>query len=81
MRGTPTGLVAGTAGGLVERGVLSPIDAHSALPPALLAIMAVSLLGPPVAGVVVILGVTGGARFARSVAGMNPILNRRRWRM
>lgn len=77
--GTAVGLLAGTVGGVVERLFLQLIDAQSALPPVLLAIIAAAVLGPSVTNLILILGVTGWALFARVVYGQTLSLREREY--
>jgi len=65
--GTAAGLLAATAGRRTERSVLQLIDAQSALPPVLLAIITAAVLGPSVPNLVLVLGITGWSLFARVV--------------
>lgn len=65
--GTLAGLVAATAGRHSERAILQLIDAQSALPPVLLAIITAAVLGPSVTNIVLVLGITGWNLFARVV--------------
>ncbi len=65
--GTMVGLAAATTNRTVERIILQLIDAQSALPPVLLAIIFAAVLGPSVANIVIVLGVTGWNIFARVV--------------
>ncbi len=65
--GAIAGLVAATGGRGTERTILQLIDAQTALPPVLLAIITAAVLGPSVTNVVLVLGITGWSLFARVV--------------
>jgi len=65
--GTLLGLLAATIGRRTERTVLQLIDAQTALPPVLLAIITAAVLGPSVTNTVIVLAITGWALFARIV--------------
>lgn len=65
--GTAAGLTAATAGRRTERTILQIIDAQTALPPVLLAIITAAVLGPSVPNIILVLGITGWSLFARVV--------------
>lgn len=67
--GVSLGLVAGYFGGFVETLLMGLTDALLAIPFVLLAIVAVSLFGQSLAGLIVILGLTGWLGYARIVRG------------
>lgn len=63
--GTALGLVAGYAGGWVDALIMRLVDVQLSIPFILLILLIVSVVGPSVTNLVVILGVTGWAIFAR----------------
>jgi peptide/nickel transport system permease protein len=67
--GVSFGLVAGYFGGVVETLLMGLTDALLAIPFVLLAIVAVSLFGQSLGGLIVILGLTGWLGYARIVRG------------
>jgi peptide/nickel transport system permease protein len=65
--GVLVGLIAATAGRRTRGIILQLIDAQTALPPILLAIITASVVGASVLNVVLVLGITGWSLFARIV--------------
>lgn len=65
--GALAGLLAATGGRVTESAILQLIDAQTALPPVLLAIITAAVLGPSVTNIVLVLGITGWSLFARVV--------------
>jgi peptide/nickel transport system permease protein len=65
MVGTALGLVAGYAGGWVDAVIMRLVDIQLSIPFILLVLLIISVLGPSVANLIIVLGVTGWAIFAR----------------
>lgn len=63
--GTFLGLLAGYAGGWIDALVMRLVDIQLAIPFILLVLLVIAVLGPGVFNVVIVLGVTGWAVFAR----------------
>ena len=71
------GLIAATGGRRVDQIIQMLIDAQSALPPVLLAIIFAAALGPSTSNVVIVLGITGWSLFARVVYAQTLTLRER----
>jgi peptide/nickel transport system permease protein len=65
MIGTAAGLIAGYAGGLADAVIMRLADIQLSIPFILLVLLIVSVLGPSVINLVIVLGVSGWAIFAR----------------
>ncbi|MSQ54302.1 MAG: ABC transporter permease [Betaproteobacteria bacterium] len=65
--GAFAGLLAATGGRRTERTILQLIDAQTALPPVLIAIITAAVMGASVTNIVLVLGITGWSLFARVV--------------
>lgn len=63
--GTALGIIAGYAGGLVDAIIMRLVDIQLAVPFILLILMIVAVLGPGPTNLILVLGVTGWAVFAR----------------
>lgn len=63
--GTALGLVAGYAGGWADIVIMRLVDIQLSIPFILLVLLIIAVLGPSVANLVIVLGVTGWAIFAR----------------
>ena len=68
--GVLLGLLAGYFGGLTETLIMRLVDTELAIPFILLAIVSVALFGQSLAGLVIILGLTGWLGYARIVRGV-----------
>lgn len=67
--GVAAGLAAGYRGGFLDRFVMRFVDVQLAFPVMLLALMVVAAVGPNAVTIVVVLALTGWARFARVIRG------------
>ncbi len=63
--GVPLGVIAGYAGGRTERWINRAVDVGLALPGTLVALVAIAVFGAGLERVIVVLGLTGWASFAR----------------
>lgn len=63
--GTLLGLVAGYFGGWVDAAIMRLVDIQLAIPFILLILLVVAVVGPSIANLILVLGVTGWAIFAR----------------
>jgi peptide/nickel transport system permease protein len=63
--GTGLGLLAGYAGGWTDIVIMRLVDIQLSIPFILLVLLVIAVLGPSIANVVIVLGVTGWAIFAR----------------
>ncbi|MFI5012860.1 MAG: ABC transporter permease [Hyphomicrobiales bacterium] len=63
--GTALGVVAGYAGGWTDAAIMRLADIQLSIPFILLVLLIVSVLGPSVANLIIVLGITGWAIFAR----------------
>jgi peptide/nickel transport system permease protein len=67
--GVLAGLVAGFRGGWIDALILRLIDVQLAFPLVLLVIAVISVVGPSIPNLVIIMGVSGWPRFARLIRG------------
>lgn len=67
--GVAAGLAAGYRGGFLDRLVMRVVDVQLAFPIMLLALMVVAAVGPNALTIIVVLALTGWARFARVIRG------------
>ena len=67
--GVPLGLVAGYYRGLIETVIMRLADIFMSFPSMVLILVLVSVLGPSVATVTVVIGILGWPRFARTIYG------------
>jgi peptide/nickel transport system permease protein len=65
MIGTAAGMVAGYAGGLADAVIMRLADIQLSIPFILLVLLIIAVLGPSVVNLIIVLGVTGWAIFAR----------------
>jgi peptide/nickel transport system permease protein len=63
--GVPLGLLAGSRGGWLEAGLMRLVDAGLSLPSSLVALVVLALWGAGLEKLIVVIGVTGWASFAR----------------
>ena len=67
--GVLLGLLAGYAGGAIDALVMRIVDAFLAMPFILMALGFVAALGPSVTNIIIVMGITNWARYARLVRG------------
>jgi peptide/nickel transport system permease protein len=67
--GVLLGLIAGYVGGAIDSLIMRIVDAFLALPFILMALGFVAALGPSVTNIVIVMGITNWARYARLVRG------------
>lgn len=67
--GVLLGLIAGYAGGAIDALIMRIVDAFLALPFILMALGFVAALGPSVTNIIIVMGITNWARYARLVRG------------
>ncbi len=72
--GTLLGLAAGYYGGLVDQGIMRFTDTIMAIPPLLLIIVFVSVVGPSIGSVIIVIGLLGWPVAARLVRGQLLVL-------
>jgi ABC-type dipeptide/oligopeptide/nickel transport system permease subunit len=65
--GVTLGLMSGFVGGLVDSTIMTLVDIMLAFPQLILAFAMVAVLGPGIANIVLVLGITGWERYARVV--------------
>jgi ABC-type dipeptide/oligopeptide/nickel transport system permease subunit len=65
--GVTLGLTSGFAGGLVDSTIMTLVDIMLAFPQLILAFAIVAVLGPGIANIILVLGITGWERYARVV--------------
>jgi ABC-type dipeptide/oligopeptide/nickel transport system permease subunit len=65
--GVTLGLTSGFAGGLVDSTIMTLVDIMLAFPQVILAFAIVAVLGPGIANIILVLGITGWERYARVV--------------
>lgn len=68
--GTTLGLTAGLKGGWVDTGIMRLVDLHLAFPMTLLALALVSVLGPSLRNLILVMSVTGWMAYARVSRGV-----------
>jgi len=67
--GVMLGLIAGYIGGVIDSLIMRIVDAFLAMPFILMALGFVAALGPSVSNIIVVMGITNWARYARLVRG------------
>jgi len=67
--GVLLGLIAGYAGGAIDALIMRIVDAFLAMPFILMALGFVAALGPSVTNIIIVMGITNWARYARLVRG------------
>jgi peptide/nickel transport system permease protein len=65
--GVTLGLTSGFVGGLVDSAIMALVDIMLAFPQVILAFAMVAVLGPGIANIILVLGITGWERYARVV--------------
>jgi peptide/nickel transport system permease protein len=65
--GVTLGLTSGFVGGLVDSTIMTLVDIMLAFPQLILAFAMVAVLGPGIANIILVLGITGWERYARVV--------------
>ncbi len=75
--GTLTGLVSGYVGGRLDELIMRLVDIQLALPFILLILAVIAVLGPSLLNMIIVLGVTGWAQYARLVRGETLSIRRR----
>ena len=71
------GILAGYAGGAVDRVLMRLVDIQLAIPLMLLALLVVAVLGPSLTNLVIVLAVTSWIRYARIIRGQVLVLRER----